>query len=72
MIVIVAVMFVIVAAAGAVFALVASTQSEEPSLRLGPAARMAERLGMRRRDEVGSSSLMSVIATRPRSTARQD
>lgn len=72
MIVIVAVMLVIVAAAGAMFALVASTQNEEPSLRLGAAARLAERLGMRRQADPGASSLTSVIATRPRSTARQD
>lgn len=70
MFVIVAVMVVIVAAAGAVFAMVASTQNEEPGLRSAFGAKLAERFGVRKVDDRGT--LRSLSAMRERSTARQD
>ena len=70
MFVIVAVMVVIVAGAGALFAVVASTQSEEPSLRSSFGTKLAERFGVRRVESRGS--LSSLTATRERSTAQPD
>lgn len=70
MFVIVAVMVVIVAGAGAVFAVVASTQDEEPGLRSSFGAKLAERVGVRRVESRGS--LSSLSAMHERSTAGQD
>ena len=70
MFVIVAVMVVIVAGAGALFAVVASTQNEEPGLRSKLGAKLAERFGVRRVE--GRSSLSSLTAMHERSTAQQD
>lgn len=70
MFVIVAVMVLIVAAAGAVFAVVASTQNEEPGLRFAFGAKLAKRFGVRRIEDRGT--LKSLSAMRERSTAQQD
>ena len=69
MIVIVAVMFIIVAGAGALFAVVAATQNEEPGLRLAFWARLAARLGVRRVEDRGT---LRSLTMHGRSTAKQD
>ena len=66
MIVIVAVMVVIVAGAGALFAVVASTQNDS----VGFGAKLAKRVGVKRVDDRGT--LRSLNAMRGQSTARQD